>query len=413
MVRAITRSDFTVFPVWCGACAVDAVGPPATPRSSMDADSQQPAAGGDVSSRDALLRTLDVYVGTYTDRTSHGIYRFTLDPASGATTEPVLAAASENPSFLAMHPNRRVLYAVNEVASFRGERSGAVSAFAIDPASHALSPINQQPSGGADPCHLIVDREGRHVLVANYNGGNVAVLPLDASGCLQPATSVRQHAGSGPHPRRQTGPHAHAVLLDAAERFAFATDLGAERVFVYRFDAKAGSLVPNTPEAVALDPGAGPRHLAWHPSGAYLYALNELRSTVTVFRYSPDAGALQPLQTISVLPQGFSGENLTAEIAVTSNGRFLYASNRGHDSIAILAIDAAGRALTSAGFVSTGGRIPRHFAIDPSGRWLLAANQESDSITIFRVDAATGRLTPSGTSLTISKPVCVLFVPRR
>jgi 6-phosphogluconolactonase len=352
---------------------------------------------------------LAVYVGTYTDAGSRGIYRFELDPATGAVTDPVLAGESVNPSFLALHPNGRVLYAVNEVDSFAGGRTGAVSAFAIDPAKGSLTRLNQQPSAGADPCHLVVDKAGRNVLVANYSSGTVAVLPLGPDGRLRPPSSVRQQTGTGPDKARQEGPHAHAIVLDAGERFALAADLGADRIFVYRFGAAAGSLEPNEPNAAALEPGSGPRHVAWHPSGKYLYSINELRSTVTAFRYDAVRGALEAVQALATLPGGFSGENTTAEVAVSTDGRFLYGSNRGHDSLALFAIDPDSGRLAPVGHVPTGGRTPRHFAIEASGRWLLAANQDSGSITVFRLDAATGRPSPVGRPLAVSKPVCVLF----
>ncbi|HLN59839.1 MAG TPA: lactonase family protein, partial [Thermoanaerobaculia bacterium] len=343
---------------------------------------------------------------------SRGIYRFEFDTASGAGTDPVLAGESENPSFLALHPGGRVLYAVNELKTFGGAATGAVSAFAIDGATGNLAPLNQQASGGADPCHLVVDRSGGNVLVANYSGGSVAVLPLAVGGRLRPATVVLRHAGTGPDRERQEAPHAHAILLDPAERFALAADLGADRIFVYRFGAVAGSLEPNDPAGAAIDPGSGPRHLAWHPSGTFLYALNELTSTVTAFRYDAGRGALESFQTITTLPAGFSGRNLAAEIAVSPDGRFLYASNRGDDSLAVFGIDAASGALAPAGRDATGGRAPRHFAIEPSGRWLLAANQDSDSVTVFRLEPATGRPVMEGRPLAIPKPVCLLFAPR-
>ena len=357
---------------------------------------------------------LAVYVGTYTgggSGGSRGIYRFELDPASGAFTDPVLAGESENPSFLALHPGGRVLYAANELGTFGGAATGAVSAFAIDGATGILTGLGQQASGGADPCYVSVDRGGRNVLVANYTGGSVAVLPIGSDGRLQPASAVRRQVGTGPDKARQEGAHAHAIVLDTAERFALAADLGVDRVFVYRFGATAGTLEPNDPAAAALEPGSGPRHLAWHPSGAYLYVINELRSTVTAFRFDAARGALQSFQAITTLPAGFSGPNTAAEIAVSSDGRFLYGSNRGDDSLAMFKIDAASGALAPAGHVSTGGRTPRHFAIDPSGRWLLAANQDSDSIAVFLLDPSTGRPELVGRPITVSKPVCVVFVP--
>jgi 6-phosphogluconolactonase len=364
-----------------------------------------PAAASHVTTR------LAIYVGTYTGGGSRGIYRFELDPTSGAWTDPVLAGESENPSFLAVHPSGRVLYAVNELGASGGSSTGAVSAFAIDGVTGLLTPLGKQTSGGADPCHLVVDTRGMNVLVANYSGGSVAVLPIAADGRLQAAPVVLHHEGFGPDGVRQEGPHAHGIVLDGAERFALAADLGADRVFVYRFDSAAGSLESNDPKSVALEPGSGPRHLAWHPSGRYLYAINELRSTITALRYDAGPGAAVPFQTITTLPDGFSGKNKAAEIVVSPDGRFLYGSNRGDDSIAIFKIESASGALVPAGHVPTGGRTPRHFAIDPSGRWLLAANQDSDSIVVFRLDPGTGKLERVGRALAISKPVCVLFAP--
>jgi 6-phosphogluconolactonase len=351
-------------------------------------------------------------VGTYTGSGSGGIYRFELDPASGAFTDPVLAGESENPSFLALHPGGHVLYAVNEFGTFGGAATGAVSAFAIDGATGILTGLGQQASGGADPCYVSVDRGGRNVLVASYTGGSVAVLPIGSDGRLQPASAVRRQVGSGPDKARQDGAHAHAIVLDTAERFALAADLGADQVFIYRFNGAAGTLEPNDPAAATLEPGSGPRHLAWHPSGAYLYVINELRSTVTAFRYDSARGALESFQTLTTLPAGFSGPNTAAEVMVSPDGRFLYGSNRGDDSLAMFKIDAASGALTPAGHVSTGGRTPRHFAIDPSGRWLLAANQDSGSIVLFRLDPSTGRPEPVARPITVSKP-CASCSPLR
>jgi len=354
---------------------------------------------------------LPVYVGTYTGGGSRGIYRFELDPASGAFSDPVLAGETENPSFLALHPNGHVLYAVNELGTFGGAPTGAVSAFAIGDARGNLTLLGRQASGGADPCYLTVDSAGKNVLVANYTGGTVAVLPIDTDGRLQPASVVRRHEGTGPNKARQEAPHAHAIVLDGAERFALAADLGTDRIFVYRFGAPTGNLEPNDPKAIALEPGSGPRHLAWGQSGAYLYVVNELGSTVTAFRYAAGRGALESFQTITTLPAGFSGQNKAAEVAVPQDGRFFYASNRGDDSLAVFRIDAASGGLAAVGHIPTGGRTPRHFAIDSSGRWLLAANQDSDSIAVFRLDPVTGRPEQVGQPLGISKPVCVLFGP--
>jgi 6-phosphogluconolactonase len=352
-----------------------------------------------------------VYVGTYTGGESRGIYRFTLDPTTGETSPPALAGASEDPAFLALHPGGRYLYAVNETDDFGGETTGAVSAFAIDPASGDLQPLNQQPSMGAHPCHLVVDGAGKNVLVANYTGGNVAVLPLAPDGRLREPSAVLAHVGSGPNRRRQQGPRAHGLALAPDERFVFAADLGADRIFVHRFDRAAGALEPNDPPSAATTPGSGPRHVALHPSGTHLYAIDELDSTVTVFRYEPAGGVLEPVQALSTLPDDFEGVSTTAEIAISPDGRFLYGSNRGHDSLAVFAVDPTSGRLTPSGHVPTGGRTPRHFGIDATGRWLLAANQNSDSITVFRLDSATGLPSPVGAPVPVPKPVCVLPVP--
>jgi 6-phosphogluconolactonase len=348
---------------------------------------------------------LRVYVGTYTDAGSRGIYRFDLDLATGTPTAPVLAAETRSPSFVALHPNRRFLYAVGEA----GGAGGTVSAFAVE-AGGDLKLLNSQPSGGGGPCHLILDPAGRNVLVANYGGGSVAVLPVGPDGQLSAPSSVRQHQGSGPNTRRQEKPHAHGVVLDAAARFAFVPDLGADRIFIYKFDSGRGMLEPNEPPAAVLDPGAGPRHIAFHPSGRFLYSINELLSTVTAFKYDAQKGALEPVQTISTLPQAFEG-NSTAEVQVSRDGRFLYGSNRGHDSLAVFSIDGATGRLNAKGHVSSGGKAPRHFAIDPTGPWILAAHQGSDSIVVFKLDAATGMPAPNGKTVTVSKPVCVEMMP--
>jgi 6-phosphogluconolactonase len=352
-----------------------------------------------------------VYVGTYTDGTSRGIYRFTFDPATGATSEPVLAGETKNPSFLALHPSGRFLYAVGEIGSFQGARTGAVSAFAVDAKTGDLTLLNQQSSEGTGPTHLVVDKEGHNVLVANYGGGSVVVLPIGTDGRLKPVSSVQAHQGTGPNKGRQEKPHAHGIYLDAAERFALAPDLGADRVFVYRFDAAKGKLEPHG--AGVPEPGSGPRHLAFHPSGKYAYVINELLSTITVFSYDAEKSALVPLQTAPCLPEGFSGTSWTAEVAVSPDGRFVYGSNRGHDSLAVFRVDAATGRLTAAGHVPVGGKNPRHFAIDPSGRWVLVGHQGSGTIAVLRLDPATGMPSPVGAPVKVDKPVCLLPVPKR
>ena len=359
------------------------------------------------SAEPATSGVLTVYIGTYTRGASRGIYLCRLNLATGALTTPELAAEVQNPSFVALHPSRRWLYAAGELGNFRGQQTGAVSAFAIDPATGKLSLLNQQPSGGGGPCYLIVDAAGKNVLAANYGSGSVAVLPLQADGRLSEAACVIQHQGSGPDRQRQQGPHAHSINLDAANRFAFAADLGLDKILVYRFDAAQGTLAANDPPSAAVAPGAGPRHFAFHPSGKFAYVINEMHSTVTAFAYDRDAGKLQSLQTITTLPADFRGNSTTAEVQVHPSGRFLYGSNRGHDSIAVFAIDQATGQLTAIQHQSTQGKTPRNFGIDPTGRFLLAANMDSNAIVVFRIDSATGVLTAAGHQVDVPIPVCV------
>jgi 6-phosphogluconolactonase len=286
-----------------------------------------------------------------------------------------------------------------------------VSAFAIDPKTGDLVLLNQQPSEGAGPCHLVVDRTGRNVLVANYGGGNVAVLPIGEDGHLKPASSTRAHEGSGPNKGRQEKPHAHGIYLDAAERFALVPDLGADRVFVYRFDAQKGTLEPHG--AGTLDLGSGPRHLAFHPSGKHVYVINELTSTITVFSWDAERGALAPLQTVACLPAGFSGTSWTAEVAVSADGRFVYGSNRGDDSLAVFAVDSSSGRLTVKGHAPAGGKYPRHFTVDPTGRFILAGHQNSGTIAVLRIDHTTGMPALTGATVKLDKPVCLLPGPKR
>lgn len=373
------------------------------------------AVGGEVLSRawavqEKSASTIHVYVGTYTGKGSRGIYLLEFEVSSGRwVSRPELAAATENPSFLAWHPNRRVLYAVNELTAFRGEPTGAVSAFRVN--AGRLELLNQQPSQGKDPCHLTVDEKGRNVLVANYTSGTVAVLPVSAEGRLGAATAVRRGSGTGPVRDRQEGPHAHMILLDRTERYAVWTDLGADRVHVDRFDGSSGGLQPANPDGVAVEPGSGPRHLAWHPSGRAVYVLNELTATVSVLQFDAGRGRLENLQTVATRPSGATSENTAAEIVVSPDGRFLYTSNRGDDSIAAFAVDGATLRLKPVGQVPSGGRTPRNFAIDPSGRWLIVANQDSDSLVVFRLDPKTGVPSAVGQPASVPQPVCVLFPP--
>jgi 6-phosphogluconolactonase len=355
-----------------------------------------------------------VYVGTYTGAKSKGIYRLKMDAKTGDLGSPQVAAETPSPSFLALHPGGKFMYAVNEVDQFEGNKTGAVSAFSIDAKNGSLTALNQQSSGGPGPCHLAVDPAGKAVVVANYAGGSTASLPVNADGSLKPAASVIQHKGSSTDPRRQEGPHAHCVKIDASgsdTHWALVADLGLDKVLLYRLDPASATLQPNDPPSASVKPGSGPRHLAFATGGRFLYVINEMASTITTFTYASATDAMRDVQTVSTLPQGFTGNSSTAEIQVHPSGKFVYGSNRGHDSIACFRADEKTGQLTLIGHQSTQGKTPRNFAIDPTGTFLLAANQGSDTVVVFRIDPRNGTLSPTGTIAHVPTPVCVEFVP--
>ena len=342
-----------------------------------------------------------LYVGTYTEN----IYLVRMDRRSGELVRVGAVNAGANPSFLSIHPNGRVLYAVNEL-----EPTGAVSAFAIESGTGALTRLNEQPSGGGAPCYVSVDRSGRAALVANYAGGSVALLPIGPNGALAPAHVV-QHTGKGPNAERQEAPHAHCILPDPSNRFALAADLGADRVFVYHLDLEGRSLRHIEEGDAVMRPGAGPRHIAFHPTLPLVFVADELDSTVATLRFDPERRTLSPVDTRSTLPAGWTGTNYPADIHVAPNGRRLYVSNRGHNSIAVFSVaeSTGSGALALEQVVSTEGDWPRNFSLDPSGRWLLVANQRSDSVVVFGRDQDNGRLTPTRQRLALPSPVCLRF----
>jgi 6-phosphogluconolactonase len=352
-----------------------------------------------------------VYVGTYTGPVSKGIYRLDFNPASGALTSKALVAETTNPSFLAISPNKKFLYAANEVSKTQGNPTGMVSAFAINPKTGDLAPLNRQPSGGADPCYVVVDPTGKFVLVANYSGGSVEVLPIDEEGRLLQQTALVQHKGSSVDKGRQAGPHAHSIDLDASGKVAVSADLGLDKLMVYRFDPRDGELSPNFTPHASVAPGSGPRHFAFHPDGKHAYAINEMASTVTAFDYDAGHAKLAEVQTISTRSPGGKPGNSTAEILVHPSGKFVYGSNRGDDSLAIYSVEPASGTLKLAGHQSTGGKTPRNFGIDPTGRFLIAANQDSNTLVVFRIDRETGLLKQVGEPVAMPAPVCVKFVP--
>lgn len=360
----------------------------------------------------AATSNYHVYFGTYTGAKSKGIHVARFDAATGRLSEPRLAAETRNPSFLAVHPAGNFLYAVGEVNEAQGKRAGAVTAFGRNASTGDLTELNQQTSGGTGPCHLSVDATGKCLLVANYGSGSIAALPLRADGSLAEATTTIQHTGSSVNPQRQAGPHAHFICPSPDHRFALTCDLGLDKVLVYQLDATAAKLAPHDPPFAVVAHGAGPRHLAFHPNGQFVYVINEMALTITMFNYDAAKGVLFEEQTVSTLPAGYTatGKDSTAEIAVHPSGKFVYGSNRGHDSIAVFAADAKTGRLTLVQNESSQGKTPRHFAMDPTGRWLLAENQNSDSVVVFAIDAATGKLKPTGQTITVGSPVCAVFV---
>ena len=348
-----------------------------------------------------------LYIGTYTeDDPATGIHLARFDDVTGSLSRIGGIDAGPNPSFLAIHPKGHTLYAVNEVTEWEGHPAGGVSSFDISPVTGELTRLNRQSSAGAAPCYVSVDRAGRAVLVANYVGGSIAVLPL-ADGSLAKASHVVQHSGKGPNAERQGGPHAHCIVTDPSNRYALAVDLGVDRVLLYRLSEDGHSLQHVT-DAV-LTPGAGPRHLAFHPTLPLVYVANELDSTVSSFRFDAGRGALLPVETIATLPRGWSGTNFPADIHLDSAGRHVYVSNRGHNSIAMFHVAERTGRLTMAQAIATEGDWPRNFSLDPTGSWLLVGNQRSGSIVVLRRDQDSGRLSPTSHRLTVPRVACVRF----
>jgi 6-phosphogluconolactonase len=353
---------------------------------------------------------LYVYIGTYTTKGSEGIYICRYNQLTGQLSLAGVEKGVTDPSFLAVDPGKKFLFAVNEVGEFNGKKGGGVSAFRIDKQTGMLSFINNQSSGGAAPCNLTVNMDGSFVLVGNYSGGNVSVLPVKPDGSLGSLVGLIQHTGSGINLKRQKTPHVHCLVLDRSNKHIIVTDLGTDKIIVYPFDAKKGGINESGKHSFSAHPGAGPRHLAFSPDEKFLYAINELNSTITVYMYDGSEGNLTEIQTLPTLPAEFSGSNTCADIHVHPSGKFLYGSNRGHDSIAAYKRDQQTGMLSLIELVSTKGKNPRNFAIDPAGNFLLVANQDTNNIVSFRIDPETGRLNPSESSIDIPTPVCIRFL---
>ncbi len=358
------------------------------------------------------METSMLYVGTYADPDSASIFLFRLNPASGELTQVNAFKGGENPSFLTLDAERKHLFAVNETGNYEGQNSGAVSAFAVDQQTGNLTFLNRVASRGGAPCHISVAGDNKDVLVANYTGGNVASFRVQDNGQLSAAADVEQHKGAGPNKERQEAAHAHYIAPDPNNKFILAVDLGTDQVLGYRLDAATGALTPNAPAvAFAAKPGSGPRHLAFHPNGKFAYLIHELNSTMTALRYDADKGTFTEIETVTTLPAGFKGESYCAEVKASADGKFLYGSNRGDNSIVVYAIDQNTGKLTTVQHVKTGGDWPRDFNIDRSGSVLLVANERSNNLVTFKIDKATGKLTATGHQVQVHKPVCVQVVP--
>lgn len=350
-----------------------------------------------------------LFVGMYTSADAKGVHVFGGDEECSQFTKLAVGEAV-NPSYLAIHPNKKYVYAVNEVGEFQGEKGGGLTAFSLDAKTGAMTPLNHQPTKGGAPCYVSVDATGKWAMAANYSGGNICSYSIEANGKLGAPISVIQHEGSSVNKQRQKGPHAHCIYIAPDNQRAYVCDLGLDKVMIYQINQATGALTPNDPPYAELKPGAGPRHIDFHPNGKAAFVINELDSTITVFHYDAKSGALHAMSSVSTLPADFDGKNSCADIHVSSDGKFAYGSNRGHNSIAVFSYNGAKNELTLVQHQSTLGKTPRNFAIDPTGRFLLAANQDSNDVFVFSIDKQSGKLAPTGASFEAHKPVCLKFM---
>lgn len=362
-----------------------------------------------------------VYVGTYSEPIrfgtgqllegkGKGIYRFRFDPETASLNLVGITEGVRNASYLCFDARREYLYCVNEMKEWNGQFGGGLSAYRVHQETGLLTFLNAKPSRGTDPCHIIIDKTGKYVFVANFASGSFIGYRIEADGSLGEECAFVQHDGTSVDPVRQTGPHAHAVEFDGQGRFVYVPDLGMDKVMIYELDAANGSVKPATQAFVKVKPGAGPRQLVMHPKGRFAYLINELNSTMTAYAYDKATGALDELQTLPTLPDGFTGKSSCAEVQITPDGRFLYGSNRGHNSLVIYAVDPQTGRLTLVGHESTRGEIPRNFEVNSDGKFLIAANQDTDNLVPFRIDPATGKLSPGGAPIAAGTPICVRFI---
>lgn len=352
-----------------------------------------------------------VFIGTGGGKLAKGIYRSEFDTTTGSLSKPELAAEAANPNFVAIHPNGKFLYAVANI-KVNGKSQGGVIGYSLDPKTGALTKLNEQPSGGAGPCHVSVDRAGKNVLIACYSGGSINAFPIGEDGKLKEATGFVQHKGKGAEPKRQDSPHAHSINLSKDNRFAIVADLGLDQLLVYKLDVDKGTLTPNDPPYTATAPSAGPRHFAFHPTADLAFVINELNSTLSSMSYDPAKGTFKTLATVSTLPKDFKGNNSTAEVVVHPNGKFVYGSNRGHNSIAAFKLDEKTGELSLIGHATQDIKTPRNFNIDPSGRYALVGSQDGNSVAVFKIDPSTGELKPTGNKVEVGTPICIRFLAK-
>lgn len=349
------------------------------------------------------------FVGSYALAENNGIHLMKLDTSSGEIKLLSSFGGIENPSYLALGNSNKFLFAVSETERFREEPGGGIFAFAINPVTFKLNLINALPTGGEHPCHVTLDKKNKFVFAANYTGGNIAVFPILNNGRIGKPTDIKIFSGSGPIKNRQASPHAHSVNLSPTEKLLFVSDLGTDKIMIYNFDSSSGKLFPAKNSFIHSSPGSGPRHLTFDHDGKFIYSLNELNSTVSVYSFIENDVSFENQQNISTLPEDYKNENISAEITMSKDGRFIYASNRGHNSIAVFSVDKASGNLSLIQHQTTMGKTPRHFEIDPTGRFLLAANQDSNNIIVFKIDASSGMLYKTGKSIEVTKPVCIKF----
>jgi len=347
--------------------------------------------------------------GTYTSGKSEGIYIYKFNSQTGEYSYVSTAKNVSNPSYLTVSPDEKYVYAVNENHNDK-QSGGEVTSFSFDKKTGTLTRLNQQPSAGNDPCYISITKSGKFVLVGNYSSGTASVLPVKKDGSLDTAISVIQHEGSGVNSERQEGPHVHSTVLSKDNNYVFISDLGIDKIMIYSFDTKKGNLTPAPTPYVEVEPGAGPRHFEFHPNNKFAYLMEEMSGSISVFAYK-GKGQLDLLQNISALPPDYIGSVGSADIHVSADGKFLYASNRGEsNTIAIFSINQQSGELSPAGHQSTLGKTPRNFNFDPSGNFLLVANQDSDNIIIFKRDKTTGLLSDTGKKIEIGNPVCIKWI---